>query len=171
MSYDFTEMLNIEFCSPRRMENGLNFTFTGSAGGLRISVAGLAVHKAWGDPPWTPRLGRLQPVQPFLLGSIEQEVNKAPGLKKKKKRKKKLKGKKWFICDAQSNQLACWRTRFYFGILHAILVNLITLLKLHFTYMLFLVWCRCKFCLEIRLQKVDITWFNYKTMIRAKYRD
>lgn len=43
--YDFTEILNVEFCSPRRMESGLNFTFTGSAGGLRISRARLAVRK------------------------------------------------------------------------------------------------------------------------------
>lgn len=50
VSYDLTKILNIEFCSPRRMENGLNFTFTGSAGGLRSLGARLAVHKAWGDP-------------------------------------------------------------------------------------------------------------------------
>lgn len=35
-------------------------------------------------PTITPHLGSLQLVQPCLLHSIEQQVNKAPGLKKKK---------------------------------------------------------------------------------------
>lgn len=31
--------------------------------------------------------------------------------------------------------------------------------------------CCCKLCLEIRLQKVDSSWFNYKAAIGAKYTD
>lgn len=58
----------IKFCPPRRMENGLNFTFSGSSG--RSSGAELAVHSSWGDTlvhgethrSWgeTPHLDRLQ---------------------------------------------------------------------------------------------------------------
>lgn len=70
------------------------------------------------------------------------------------------------MCKAVSLLAEGWDQIYCF--IHVILVNLITLLQLHFIQVPFLACCCCKFCLEIWLQKVDITWFNYKTVIRAK---
>lgn len=63
MSYDFTKKkkkLNIKFCPPRRMENGLNFTFSGSAGDFKKfwGWAGCAHFRR--DTARTPHLHRLQ---------------------------------------------------------------------------------------------------------------
>lgn len=84
MSHDFPlKNLNIEFCPRRRMENGLNVTFSGSAG--RSSGAGLGcLCKVHGETQQELPTCTGYRFQPFLLSSVEQEVNKTLDLKRKK---------------------------------------------------------------------------------------